>query len=533
MSGKVEKILVCGDVEGKFNQLFKRISSVNQKNGPFSMLLCVGDFFGSDNSQWQQYKNGHARVPVPTYILGPNLSELTDNYLDLKGCELCENVIYLGPSGIYPCSSGLKIMYLSGIQSTNSKSNDTTFSFNDISSLETQATSKPTVDILITSQWPSAVCNYAKNPEDCDPETTGSSMISRLAFKVQPRYHFAGVEGVYYERLPYRNHKVLNEPTRHTSRFIGLAKVGNLEKRKWLYAFNITPMIHCEQEELTKQPSDVTECPYTDSNVAHPSRQTAEQSSGGGQFFYDMNAKPDDDKRGKKRKGDGYDGGERRHMPPKPTGPCWFCLASPEVEKHLVVSVGNHAYVALAKGGLVPEHLLILPITHFQSTSDLEDDCREEIEKYKTALKRFFKKRGKLVVFFERNYRSQHLQVQVIPVPCEVADHLMEMFVDVGQSNGIEVDEIPKLSDISQVAPSGTPFFYAELPTGEKLYHRVRKNFPLQFGREVLASPPILNVPERIDWRECKTSQEEETKLRNRIREAFLPFDFTLEDDDD
>jgi len=25
----------------------------------------------------------------------------------------------------------------------------------------------------------------------------------------------------------------------------------------------------------------------------------------------------------------------------QPTGPCWFCLASPEVEKHLVVSIGT------------------------------------------------------------------------------------------------------------------------------------------------------------------------------------------------
>jgi len=27
----------------------------------------------------------------------------------------------------------------------------------------------------------------------------------------------------------------------------------------------------------------------------------------------------------------------------QPSGPCWFCLASPEVEKHLVVSVGTQA----------------------------------------------------------------------------------------------------------------------------------------------------------------------------------------------
>lgn len=51
-----------------------------------------------------------------------------------------------------------------------------------------------------------------------------------------------------------------------------------------------------------------------------------------------------------------------------------------------------------------------------------------EIEKYKAALKTMFKKKEKRAVFFERNYRSQHLQVQVVPVPAEAALHLMEMF---------------------------------------------------------------------------------------------------------
>ncbi len=41
---------------------------------------------------------------------------------------------------------------------------------------------------------------------------------------------------------------------------------------------------------------------------------------------------------------------------------CWFCLASPEVEKHLIVSVGDECYVALAKGGIDWNNLLIVPI---------------------------------------------------------------------------------------------------------------------------------------------------------------------------
>ena len=40
-----------------------------------------------------------------------------------------------------------------------------------------------------------------------------------------------------------------------------------------------------------------------------------------------------------------------------------------------------------------------------------------------------FKKKGKRAVFFERNYRSQHLQVQVVPVSAEAALHLMEAFM--------------------------------------------------------------------------------------------------------
>lgn len=38
----------------------------------------------------------------------------------------------------------------------------------------------------------------------------------------------------------------------------------------------------------------------------------------------------------------------------QPTGPCWFCLASPEVEKHLVVSIGTH--VSICSMGFAKNH---------------------------------------------------------------------------------------------------------------------------------------------------------------------------------
>lgn len=53
--------LVCGDVKGNFKVLFNKIQNINQKSGPFDLLLCVGDFFGSDNAKLEAYRNGNLK----------------------------------------------------------------------------------------------------------------------------------------------------------------------------------------------------------------------------------------------------------------------------------------------------------------------------------------------------------------------------------------------------------------------------------------------------------------------------------------
>jgi hypothetical protein len=61
--------------------------------------------------------------------------------------------------------------------------------------------------------------------------------------------------------------QVISESTRHVTRFIGLAEVGNPEKKKWIYAFNIVPMSVMERTELVAQPPNVTEFPYKVSHM--------------------------------------------------------------------------------------------------------------------------------------------------------------------------------------------------------------------------------------------------------------------------
>lgn len=48
------------------------------------------------------------------------------------------------------------------------------------------------------------------------------------------------------------------------------------------------------------------------------------------------------------------------------------------------------------------------------------------------------------------------------------------------------------------------------------------------FGREVVASPSLLNMADRVDWKACKVSEDEEKKMAAAFRKKFQPFDFNL-----
>ena len=62
-------------------------------------------------------------------------------------------------------------------------------------------------------------------------------------------------------------------------------------------------------------------------------------------FFFDQRAIA----AGKKRKQRQQEGQHfpPRKKPPVPRGPCWFCLGGEQVEKHLVVSVGDHVSIRI------------------------------------------------------------------------------------------------------------------------------------------------------------------------------------------
>ncbi|GMS79289.1 hypothetical protein PENTCL1PPCAC_1464, partial [Pristionchus entomophagus] len=534
MSGHV-KVLSCGDVQGKFVQLVKRVKAINEKSGPFEMLLCVGEFFGPNEDENERVTSGAIEFPIPTYILGPCCPSTSSMYPE-ESEEFSSNVTYLGRRGLLNTASGLQIAYLSGVD--GSRPNQFTFGWDDVQELLVPIRASSGflgVDILLTSMWPAEVAKHAHNQPPREVE--GAPLLSRLASALKPRYHFAGM-GTHYERDPYRNHRVLLEPAQHVTRFIGLAGVGNEEKEKWIYAFSIQPMKKLIRSELTVQPPNSSEFPYMDLITDMLKREAAEAAAkqpkkNNGEFFFDMSEPVEDtvDRGGRKRRGD-----RDQFFPPtekRPQQPCWFCLSNNDAEKHLVVAVGDYCYSAMPKGPLVEDHAMILTIGHIQSMAAATEEVRAEVDKFKNAFTLMAHKAGKAVVVFERNYRTQHLQVQCVPVPKACIKGLKSAFQSQAQIAGTELALLSQEENVWDQVNEGCPYFYVELPDGTKLFTRQMKGFPLQFAREVLASDEILGCEDKVDWRACELGKEEETKFTKKLQERFKPFDFTDAGDSD
>lgn len=521
------KILVCGDVNGQFSTLISKVNAIVKRTGAYDALFCVGEFFGKDKVVNRQLLGDQFIFPISTYVLGPSSEDTSEFYENVDGCNLCKNVLYLGKKGFFSSASSLSVAYLSGLEGNNGIKTVSNFDMEEILSLKN---SLPRdfrgVDILLTSQWPKDVAKYGSNLAEED-KVVGSHLVSQLALLLKPRYHFSGSDNISYERQPYRNHAILSNTPEQATRFVALAAVGNAEKKKFIYAFHINPMKTIDGSELTKQPNDVTEAPYKSDPSIFVAKEANVQKKT--QFFYDqqvIDSGTVDHSRKRRVEDQGGNLAKRQNKNLTPISPdsCWFCLANPKVEKHLVTSIGDQCYLALAKGGLSEDHVLIIPINHTQSLVTSEADVLNEIKLYKESLKKYFRSIGKCVVFYERNFKTSHLQIQAVPLPKSCEDVIEASIIGFAESRQMQLKELPQMSELNQIIPSGAPYLYVETPQA-RFFMNIKSGFPLNFGREMLCLPSLLCSPEKIDWKACQLSKEEEDACCSKFRNSFKLFD--------
>lgn len=84
------------------------------------------------------------------------------------------------------------------------------------------------------------------------------------------------------------------------------------------------------------------------------------------------------------------------------------------MESHLIISIGENYYLALAKGPLVEDHVLIIPVEHMPSTLSMSSESEIELSRFQNSLRSYCKSQEKEFIFFEWvSIRGTHANLQV------------------------------------------------------------------------------------------------------------------------
>ena len=517
------------------------------------------DATAEDDQNITSLINGEIDLPIPVYFaLG--VFPLPDSIIErLKsnGPEVCTNLFFLGKRTTMKTSEGVKIVALGGSFDSNilgvSKDDYLPYFNEDDAKVLQDAKS---ADLLITSEWPSRIRSGSK-VDFKGSNLEGQSCIADLCSVIRPKYHFSTYPDPFYEREPF-----FHPPTESAAyaypvtRFISLAAFG--ENSRGIYAFNLDP--HAAPPVTV--PTGVTYSPFAFNRKKRP--QTA--------MSYEHHCNK-----------------RSRYAPPSVREKCYFCLANNDgdndVETHLIASIGENAYMTIAKGPLstartfpdlgFPGHMLIIPIAHTPTISSLPDpDVRtstyQEMLKFRRALNSMLSDTatGNLgsVTWEVSRSKVRHVHWQFLPVPIELVhsgkvdalftttaqDQELSSFIkgsigDVGEeTNGAPEDFFRVIiwtpdEDASGNGDAGRK----ENGTGEdvemeqdgggtsqreggretEMYMPLNDSmrFDLQFGRVVMAK--LLDLEDRKYWQRCAQSHEDEVRDVKAFQAAFKPFD--------
>jgi len=228
----------------------------------------------------------------------------------------------------------------------------------------------------------------------------------------------------------------------------------------------------------------------------------------------------------------------------EPHAECWFCLANPKVEKHMIVTTTTGAYVATARGPIAPNHVLVLPVKHVPCFAACPPELQDVLQAYVAAIRSMCASAGQDCLVWERWIPmgasvSNHMQLQVLPIDitsanraCESLDAISKTHMKGGTLTRISShrDVVDHLND-----DSTTPYIYFEVPgehtpKGRKVERFVyaggqgRPQIPMNFGRQV-ACHLLGCEKDKLDWRQCQEDRDSEERLARTFREQFRKFE--------
>lgn len=349
------------------------------------------------------------------------------------------------------------------------------------------------VDVLITSIAPTSPGLYGVHARHI-----GQSMHAR--------YHFSGAT-TFRQYAPFRTYGVT-----HGTHMITLASPGS--SQRGVYAADIKPLAR-----MTEAQRAATAC-QTSTNL------------------YETNAAGH--KRVQESVQEGVECATSPHSVRKwarTDNACWFCLGD-QMPAHLLILHATHVFVALAKGGLDPSHMVIVPIAHIGASTSMGfcDETIKEVERIMQAIRVLYREKfgDAQPYFFERcgetsGGKVRHMHIQVVAVQNKHVSHVQNRCVDLARQYGVEARM--KAQDDDDCAKALTEakslklkeFFWAQLGGTANVVvpFSTHKLLPVHFGRMVVAT--AMQLPDLVDWRTCVKEESEETNFARNLKSILMP----------
>ena len=215
---------------------------------------------------------------------------------------------------------------------------------------------------------------------------------------------------------------------------------------------------------------------------------------------------------------------------------CRLCFGNESFEKHLLIAVGIHVYLAAPPmQSLCEGHCQIVPMEHSISSLQLDENVWSEVMVFRKGLTRMYADRGLDVVFMETLVNAKHKShtvIECIPLPQEVGELAPMYFKKAIQESDEEWSQNKKLIDTRQKGvrssiPVGLPYFYVEFGLDGGYAHVIEDSskFPRYFGKEVCGG--MMDTEPQL-WLKPHRESFERQKLKVlQLSEWWKPYDWT------
>ncbi|XP_045068736.1 CWF19-like protein 2 [Coregonus clupeaformis] len=166
---------------------------------------------------------------------------------------------------------------------------------------------------------------------------------------------------------------------------------------------------------------------------------------------------------------------------------CHHCFSNPELQKHLLITIGTKVYLSLPGGvSLTEGHCLIAPLQHHRSATGLDEDVWTEIQK---AI-----------------------------MECDEEWAMRKKVVDLSSK------------DICHAVPRGLPYFSVDFGLQGSFFHVIENEhkFPHYFVKEIVGG--MLDVEPRIWRKSIRENFDDQQKKVLEFCQWWKPFDCTKTD---